>query len=162
MSTLFVDNISSKTGTAQAFTIDSGGRVVKPKRVHVRAIGDGTAAYANQAIGDPLPMTVIQEDGDGNAASYYNTSTGLFTAPVAGVYYAAFSVLIQSNTNGDFRLNKNGSMYQRFYHSAQRGWHGSTTVLLNATDTLVFVQATGTTDVYTAANYSHVVFTHLG
>ena len=168
MSKLYVNNIYSKTGAAEAINIQSDGdvsftgNVLTPKRIHVRAIGADTATYVNQNAGDGLPMTVIAEDGDGNGASYYNTSTGLFTAPVAGVYYAAFTVLIGTASNGDYQLQKNGSLYQRFYHSSQRGWHGSTTVLLEANDTLKFVQGVNTADVYNDSRYSHVAFTHLG
>lgn len=160
-SILKVSEIQDPTNSNSALTIDSSGHVLTPKRVHVRAIGN-SESYINQNSGDGLPMSVIDEDGDGNASSYYNTSTGLFTAPVAGVYFAAFTVLIQTNQSSDFQLNKNGSLHQRFYHTSQRGWHGSTTVLLEANDTLVFTQGSPAADVYAGALYSHVAFTHLG
>lgn len=167
MSKLYVNDIYSKTGAKEAINIQSDGdvsftgNVLTPKRIHVRAIG-GSESYIDQNAGVGLPMSVIAEDGDGNASSYYNTSTGLFTAPVAGVYFAAFTVLIQTNQNSDFQLRKNGNLYQRFYHTSQRGWHGSTTVLLEANDTLVFTQGSPGADVYAGALYSHVAFTHLG
>lgn len=168
MSKLYVNNIYSKTSASEAINIQGDGdvsftgNVLVPNRVHVRAVGSGSGAYVNQNAGAGMPMTVIEEDGDGNASLYYNTSTGLFTAPVAGVYFASFSVLIQTAQNGDFQLYKNGSLYQRFYHSSQRGWHGSATVLLEANNTLKFAQGWDAGDVYNAADYSHVVFTHLG
>ena len=168
MSKLYVNNIYSKTSASEAINIQSNGdvsftgNVLTPKRIHVRAIGAQTGVYVDQDIGDGMPMTVIDEDGDGNASSYYNTVTGLFTAPVAGVYFASFSLLIQVAQNGDFQLHKNGSLYQRFYHSSQRGWSGATTVLLNANETLKFVQGWDAADVYNDSKYSHVAFTHLG
>ena len=161
-SILKVSEIQDPTNSNSALTIDSSGFVVMPKRIHVRAIGDGTAAYHDNNENDGLPMSVIAEDGDGNGASYYNTSTGLFTAPVAGVYFSSFSVLIQTATNSDFQLFKNGVLYQRFFQHNERGWHGSLTALLNVNDTLKFIQRDDAHDVYTAAVYSHVTFTHLG
>ena len=168
MSKLYVNDIYSKTGAKEAINIQSdgdvsfAGNVLTPKRIHVRAIGDGTAGYHDNDENDGLPMSVIAEDGDGNASSYYNTSTGLFTAPVSGVYLASFSVLIQSSASNDFQLLKNGVLYQRFFQHNERGWHASLTSLLNANDTLKFIQRSNTYDVYTAAVYSHVTFTHLG
>ena len=46
-----------------------------------------------------------------NNGSHYNTSNGRFTAPIAGLYYIAFSVLYDDsyNNNGSAYLRKNGS-----------------------------------------------------
>ncbi len=161
-SILKVSEIQDPTNSNSALTIDSSGRVIMPKRIHVRAIGDGATTYHDNNANEGLPMSVIDEDGDGNGASYYNTSTGLFTAPVAGVYLASFSVLIGTATSSDFQLFKNGVLYQRFFQYNERGWHGSLTALLNVNDTLKFIQRDDAHDVYTASVYSHVTFTHLG
>ena len=174
MSKLYVNNIYSKTGAAEAINIQSDGdvsftgNVLTPNRIHVRVIGDGSS-YVDQNAGDPLPMTVIQEDGDGNGASYYNTSTRKFTAPLTGIYLTGFSVLIQSSTAVNFYLYKDtGSgavVYNRFYQPSNRGWFATTSLLLNAGDVIYWSQGVDSADVHAGdgtGTYSHVFFTHLG
>ena len=165
MSKLYVNSIYSKTGASEAINIDSDGHVLTPKRIHVRAIGDGTLGYHNNAADEGFPMSVIAEDGDGNGASYYNTSTGVFTAPVSGVYAVSAATLIQNSTGTHIRLKKNGVRWQLFYEVSSRGWHVALTMLLEAGDTLQFTQANDADDIYTGDGqntYSHVTFTHLG
>ena len=79
MSTLYVDNIYSKTGTSQALEIDSSGRVTTPARpaFHVKwsANQSGTATGYNRLNFD----TELFDVGS-------NVSGGAFTAPVSGIY----------------------------------------------------------------------------
>ena len=95
MSTLYVDNIYSKTGTSQALTIDSSGRVTMPNRPFVSAAWDGsssteieTSIYkftAYDTSNKILPSgnrTIVYK----NDYNMLNTSTGSVTIPVSGIY----------------------------------------------------------------------------
>tara|TARA_A200000113_G_scaffold223162_1_gene238167 strand:+ start:71 stop:583 length:513 start_codon:yes stop_codon:yes gene_type:complete len=79
MSTLYVDNIYSKTGTSQALTIDSSGRVTTPARpaFHVKWSADqvATGTGYNRLNFD----TELFDVGS-------NVSGAVFTAPVSGIY----------------------------------------------------------------------------
>jgi hypothetical protein len=46
-----------------------------------------------------------------NAGSNMNTSTGIFTCPVAGRYLVAFNVLARANGSHNIQVQKNGSMW---------------------------------------------------
>jgi len=103
MSTLYVDNIYSKTGTSQALEIDSDGRVLMPVKpaFHVyRNAGDVGAT-----------ATIVFNEAELNQGNHYSTSTGLFTAPVAGIYYFSAFGMKTNNTQGDLgiRFIKNGT-----------------------------------------------------
>jgi len=96
MSTLFVDNISSKTGTAQAIEIDSSGRVLMPVKPAFHAYRNAGHVAAT--------ATIVWNEAELNQGNHFNTSTGLFIAPVAGIYhFSAFGMKVNS-ADGNFGL----------------------------------------------------------
>ena len=103
MSNLLVQNIKHTNGTT-AQTIDSSGRVTLPQVPAFMA-----RRTSNQATGVVIFDTALVNQG-----SHYDTSTGKFTAPVAGVY--SFSTVVLSNNDGTdnyFRseIHINGTSY---------------------------------------------------
>lgn len=93
MSTLYVDNIYSKTGTSQALTIDSSGRVLMPQRPLFKAGKTSAQTAASAGTTEPIDWDVEVFDVGGN---WDNTE---FTAPVAGYYYFFFTILTPNDTN---------------------------------------------------------------
>lgn len=100
MSTLYVDNIYSKTGTSQALTIDSSGRVGFSNPILVQAYKTTTQTSAGIMIWN---NEVI------DTANAYDPTTGQFTCPKAGYYEVSFNYLARSMTGGHrTNIRKNG------------------------------------------------------
>ena len=97
------------TNNVSAMTIDSTGRVNLPQLIAFTAyVNDGNGVDVTVGNKVPYDATVINK---GNA---YNTSTYVFTAPVAGVYWFSFSVW-SNNTSSTARaaFYKNGTAVGR-------------------------------------------------
>ena len=94
MSTLYVDNIYSKTGTSQALEIDSSGRVTTPARPAfcVRWSSSQTGLSATGYNRLNFDNEVFDIGG--------NVSSGVFTTPVSGVYHFNLSQRIDSVGTG--------------------------------------------------------------
>ena len=123
MSTLKVGTIQDHTNSNTAMSIDSSGRVTIPQRICFSAqykTGGGGAS-----VGDGL---IVFNTADVNKGSGYDTSTGLFTAPVAGTYFFSFHGFCTSSSGGnklasgtafEMRFKKNNSDFDgqgRIYH----------------------------------------------
>ena len=78
-SILKVDSIQNAAGTA-AMTIDSSGRIFTPARPAFR----GFKAYTTTNFTTETIITSYTEDFD--IGSCFNHTTGIFTAPVTGIY----------------------------------------------------------------------------
>ena len=108
MSNLLVQNIKHTNGTT-AQTIDSTGRVLTPARPAFRARLDGPSSNATGSQG-----TIVFNNEDFDIGSNYNTSDGLFTAPIAVKYQFMFRELAATNSSG--AINSAGdTFYADFY-----------------------------------------------
>ena len=86
------------TNQTERMRINSAGIVTQPYHP-VFHVGRGAGNVAGAT-------TVVWNVIFTNVGSYYNDSNGRFTAPVAGVYYFAFSVMSDGDVGMDMQLQK--------------------------------------------------------
>lgn len=89
-------------GSTEAMRIDSSGRVTTPYQPSFRAYSTA-GAYSTTGVDIAFPNTTF------NIGSYYSTSNGRFTAPVAGIYLFLWSTSSFGATSFSLDLHKNGS-----------------------------------------------------
>jgi hypothetical protein len=148
MSILRVDTIQHSNGTA-ALTIDSSGRVLSPNKPAFIAYNNGASAIVGPNI-----MTYNIERLD--ASNSMNISTGIFTAPVSGLYFFGFNSLAEINntslTEVFFRKNSAALNYTRTYDAENVGTaYGPTSVIT----TIEQMSANDTMQVYLNSGSSH-------
>jgi hypothetical protein len=129
-------------GTSRMY-IDSSGRVTKPYQPY--AAGSCSSAYTLTAAGFVNGgFDVIYGNVDINVGNHYNSTTGKFTAPVAGAYLVMYTLLISAGSTNtiDYRLSlciNNGQTMTGSTlkpHSAYPTLYISNIVYLNANDTV--------------------------
>lgn len=107
------DNLIVYTGGLNTMTIDSLGRVTMPYQpaFMVDTVTGGWAGWTSDQV-------FIFTNVLSNVGSCYSTSTGRFTAPVAGNYYFTAAAYMQGNsTTGRIILTKNGSQFMLSHKS---------------------------------------------
>lgn len=110
--------IASRTGESITFTnghdgaermrIDSAGRVTMPYQPAF------SVTHSSNAF---LSGTIIFNTAQVNVGGHYSTSTGRFTAPVAGNYYFIFATIVGNSGGFNLELRKNGSGVTGFGYS---------------------------------------------
>jgi hypothetical protein len=134
-------------GTGTSFTermrIDSSGRVTKPYQPSFNVYPSNSYSFVNQNI-------MSWDTARVNQGNHFNTSSGVFTAPVNGIYsfHVVISYYINNSSNGSaFYLRRNGvNTYGNEASSLPNAtWqtaHVNAVLSLNANDT-VDVRMTG-------------------
>ena len=100
-------NLGFFTNNSENMTIAANGAVTMPKQPSFWVSGtaaSGMVSYASNA-------EIVFSNAQSNTGSYYNTSTGRFTAPVAGAYL--FSGTLQGAKASNYRwtIKKNGVQF---------------------------------------------------
>jgi hypothetical protein len=100
--------LGSALGTTTHMSFDSTGAVTKPLQPAFNAIVGTTIA---NVTGDGTSYTVIFNSEEFDTNADFNTTTGLFTAPVAGVYSftagISLSGIASDHTVSDIRIEDN-------------------------------------------------------
>ena len=129
------------TGYTERMRIDSSGRVTKPYQPSFRAYRTTTWTTTNAVITGWSTWH--------NIGNHFNGTTGVFTAPVAGVYQVSFHWLSNSDsTQNDVHIRLNNSQNNGIRtRNASSGAHettsGSQSIKMNANDTLDFFLESG-------------------
>lgn len=98
-------DVNNSTSPINAFKISQGGLVTMTYQPSFYATSTaGSTSYANNEV-------IVFNTARHNTGSYYNTSNGRFTAPVAGKYLFTLNVYAYSGNNTGIVLTVNGSQY---------------------------------------------------
>jgi hypothetical protein len=144
------NGISTNISTSGNVTASGISPFYAPNRPAFRITGNGGSISATTTVSGGYMVV------DYNQGSYLNTTTGLFTAPVSGLYQVNIVVRTNSNTNGTINqiiIRKtaiNGGavtaqiMVEFGTNTSMNHAGGSTIVKMEAGDTLKFDVAVGT------------------
>jgi hypothetical protein len=100
--------LSFRTSSTERMSVDASGRLRLPYQ---------PAFSGRRTAGSVTAGVFVTNAASINRGSHYNTSTGVFTCPVAGAYYMAFQGIANSSPGyGYIRIHKNGLNQGMFGH----------------------------------------------
>jgi hypothetical protein len=99
------------SAAAGSIAVDASGRVTMPNQPAFAARQLSNASTDSYVTG--LPADLVFSNVAFNNGGHYNSSNGRFTAPVSGMYYFAWNILVDDNASSGsvtaVRLHINGS-----------------------------------------------------
>ena len=153
---LKVDTIQSSAGPT-GLTIDSSGRVSMP---NVPAFGARQLSNSHSSAGnDTANQILVFSSVLYNVGGAYDSSTGVFTCPLAGSYFFSFSGLYNNGHNAQgaayIRLNGSGSSntgekYRAYHHNSGSNY------LQISTAGVIVCAVNDTVDIFTEIVGGHI------
>ena len=129
-------NIVLQTNNTERMRIDSAGRVIMPYQ----------PAFSAHCSVHAVNNTIVFDQVATNRGNHYNSTTGFFTAPVAGAYYFSFFAMNGSSSgNLRARFHINNAAHPSGEHYGGVGYTGQlsynqfsimSVLILNANDTV--------------------------
>ena len=144
------------TNNTLNMVINANGSVTMPNQPAFNIVGTQNGYSARITAGgttNAIPFNLAR----GQGTSGFNTSNGVYTAPVTGTYLFTLQTIIATGANHEIYMYKNGTLYARHYPEGGRGASFSSIVPMAVNDYIVFgcdfdVYLQNTTSNYSSAS----------